>query len=66
MGSDQFLKLHERLTAFEDHFSVLFASNEVNQTRLDDMESTYYRTIINTPSEESSITLDFFTVINTS
>ena len=59
MGSDQFLKLHERLTAFEDHFSALSTSNEDIQTRLDDMESTYYKTIIKTPYEESSITLDF-------
>ncbi|MEC8678669.1 MAG: hypothetical protein VXX85_07435, partial [Candidatus Margulisiibacteriota bacterium] len=59
MGSDQFLKLHERLTAFEDHFSALSTSSEDIQTRLDDMESTYYKTIIKTPYEESSITLDF-------
>ena len=59
MGSDQFLKLHERLTAFEDHFSALSTSNEDTQSRLDHMESTYYNAIIKIPYEESSITLDF-------
>ena len=59
MGSDQFLKLHERLTAFEDHFSALSTSNEDTQSLLDHMKSTYYETIIKNPYEESSITLDF-------